>query len=358
MTSKDHVMDTASVKIGRDVGGHKAKEEGRQLKHAQWMKIQKERNEPIEVYSGSTYVAEMPLHLLTRFSKVAAGAFPRSKNDSNTTVTTNEDKDTEASGKKKLILDHGSGVEPPTSASVLICLDYMHNNKDVGREQILRPFHIPAEASILTLLNVYSAVLALGLRPFPRALEEILCNHVTANKPTAEALQSFYHHLPEGKLLTRILTSIVEKQMDEQYSVEEDTDLTDLVKSDDYLTYRIDGIRSSRIRQRRNADYAAKMKMGWDSVEAEAVSAGTSLDHANLLRIDTGAQDNGNGYGREKAKAGGKGSKTKSKTSKPKEPPNIPLANPDRPEEVQSPAEEAAKTGNGKGVNGKHVPGT
>ncbi|KAI6911545.1 hypothetical protein KC318_g4441 [Hortaea werneckii] len=332
MTSKDHVMDTATVKIGRDVGGHKAKEEVRQLKHAQWMKIQKERNEPIEVYRGSTYVSEMPLHLLTRFSKVAAGAFPRSKNDSNTTVTTTEDKDTKTSGKRKLILDHGSGVEPPTSASILICLEYMHSNKSVGREQILRPFHLPAEASIQTLLNVYSAVLALGLRPFPRTLEDILCNHVTANKPTAEALQSFYHHLPEGKLLTRILTSIVEKQMDEQYSVEEDTALTDLINSDDYLSYRINGIRSSRIRQRRNADYAAKMKMGWDN-------------------------GNGNGHGRQKAKAGGKGSKTKPKISKPKEPPSSPQANADRPEEAQRPAEEAAKTGNGKGVSGKHVPG-
>ncbi|KAI7210613.1 hypothetical protein KC333_g8139 [Hortaea werneckii] len=351
-------MDTATVKIGRDVGGHKAKEEGRQLKHAQWMKIQKERNEPIEVYSGSTYVAEMPLHLLTRFSKVAAGAFPRSKNDSNTTATPTEDKDTETSGKRKLILDHGSGVEPPTSTSVVICIDYMHENKSVSREQILGAFHIPAEASIQTLLNVYSAVLALGLRPFPRTLEDILCNHVTANKPTAEALQSFYHHLPEGKLLTRILTSIVEKQMDEQYSVEENTALTDLINSDDYLIYRINGIRSSRIRQRRNADYAAKMKMGWDSVEAEAASAGTPLDHANLLRIDTGAHGKRNSHGRQKAKVGGKGSKTnKSKTTKPKEPPNSRQDDADCPEEAQRPAKEAAKTGNGKGVNGKHVPG-
>lgn len=357
MTSNEHVMETATVKIGRDVGGRKAKEQGRQIKHAQWMKIQKEKNEPIEVYSGSVYVGEMPLHLLTRFSKVAAGAFPRSKKDANTTVTTTEDKDTETSGKRKLILDHGSGVDPPTSASVLICLEFMQSNKSVGRTQILRPFHLPAEASIQTLLNVYSAVLALGLRPFPRALEDILCNHVTANKPTAEALQSFYHSLPEGKLLTRTLTSIVEKQMDGQYSVEEDTALTDLINSDDYLSHRINGIRSSRIRQRRNADYTAKMKMGWDSVEAEATSGATSFDRVNISRADTAIHGKTSGHSRQKAKAGGKGSKTKSKTSEPKEPPNTPQANADRPEEAKRRAEEAAKTGNRKGVNGEHVPG-
>lgn len=265
-------MDTATVKIGRDVGGHKAKEQGRQMKHAQWMKIQKVKNEPIEVYSGSTYVGEMPLHLLTRFSKVATGAFPRSKNDPDISATTTVDKETETLGKRKLILDHGSGVEPPTNTSVLICLDYMHNNKSVGRDQSLQAFHIPAEASILTLLNVYSAVLALDLRPFPRTLEKILCNHVTVNKPTAEVLEYFYQRLPQGKLLTRTLTSIVEKQIDGQYSVEEDTALTDLIDSDDYLTRRMNGIRSSRIRQSRNEDYAAKTKMRWNSVEAEATS--------------------------------------------------------------------------------------
>lgn len=153
MTAIEHVMDTATVRIGRDVVGYKAREQGRRLKHAQSMKIQKEKNEPIEVYSGSTYVAEMPLCLLTRFSKLAAGALPRSKNGSNISATATVDKDTETSGKRKLILHHWSGVEPPTDASVLICLDYMRDNKSVGREQILQAFHIPAEASILTLLN-------------------------------------------------------------------------------------------------------------------------------------------------------------------------------------------------------------
>ncbi|KAI7216364.1 hypothetical protein KC343_g2301 [Hortaea werneckii] len=198
-------MDTAAVKIGRDAGGHKARGQGWRMKHAWSMKIQKEENEPIEVYSGSTYVAEMPLHLLTCFSKVAAGAFPRSKNESNMSATATVDKDIETSGKRKLFLDHGSGVEPPTDASVLICLDYMRNNKSVGCEQILQAFRIPAEASILTLLNVYSAVPALDLRPFFRTLENILCNHVTAKKPTAEVLEYFYQRLPEGKLLTRTL---------------------------------------------------------------------------------------------------------------------------------------------------------
>ncbi|KAI7500755.1 hypothetical protein KC367_g3407 [Hortaea werneckii] len=256
MTSNDHVMDTATVKIGRDVGGHKAKEQGRQMKHAQWMKIQKVKNEPIEVYSGSTL----------RLGR------SRAPIDPDISATTTVDKETETLGKRKLILDHGSGVEPPTNTSVLICLDYMHNNKSVGRDQSLQAFHIPAEASILTLLNVYSAVLALDLRPFPRTLEKILCNHVTVNKPTAEVLEYFYQRLPQGKLLTRTLTSIVEKQIDGQYSVEEDTALTDLIDSDDYLTRRMNGIRSSRIRQSRNEDYAAKTKMRWNSVEAEATS--------------------------------------------------------------------------------------
>ncbi|GAB1741798.1 hypothetical protein NU219Hw_g7206t1 [Hortaea werneckii] len=357
MASKDHVMDTATVKIGRDVGGYKAKEQRRQVKHAQWMKIQKEKNEPIEVYSGSAYVGEMPLHLLTRFSKVAAGVFPRSKNDANNTATTTAGKDTESSGKRKLVLDHGSGFEPPTSASVLICLDYMQNNKGVGREQVLRPFHIPTGASILTLLNVYSAVLALGVRPFPGVLEKILCDHVTANKPTADVLEYFYQRLPEDRLLTRTLTSIVEKQMDEQYSVEEDTALTDLINSDDYLNYRINGIRSSRIRLRRNADHAAKMKMGWDSVEAEATSVGTSFDRVNITRVDTAIHGKTSEHNRQEAKAGAKGFKTESKTSKPKEPPNTPQVNADCLEEAQRCGEEDPKTGNGKGVNGKHVPG-
>ncbi|KAI7279849.1 hypothetical protein KC345_g5126 [Hortaea werneckii] len=357
MASDDHVMDTATVKIGRDVGGHKAKEQGRQLKHAQWMKIQKEKNEPIEVYSGTTYVAAMPLHLLTRFSKVAAGAFPRYKNDPDTTATVPVDKDTETLGKRKLILDHRSGIEPPTIAAVLICLDYMHNNKSVGREQILLAFHIPAEASILTLLNVYSAVLALGLRPFPHTLGKILCNHVTANKPTAKVLEYFYQRLPEGKLLTRTLTSIVEKQIDEQYSVEENTALTDLIDRDDCLTRRINGIRSSRIRQRRNADYAAKMKMGWDSVEAEATSQGASLAHFGPARIHTAAHVKVEGHGPQKAKADGNGSKTKSKRSKAKQSSTTPRPEADHFQGAERRTEEADKAGNGKGVNGKDVPG-
>ncbi|KAI6882054.1 hypothetical protein KC363_g5769 [Hortaea werneckii] len=357
MTSNDHVMDTPTVKIGRDVGGHKAKKQWRQLKHAQWMKIQKEKNEPIDVYSGSMYVAEMPLHLLTRFSKVAAGAFPRSKNDPDISATTTIDKETESLGKRKLILDHESGVEPPTNASVLICLDYMNNNKSVGRDQSLQAFHTPAEASILTLLNVYAAVLALDLRPFPRTLEKLLCNHVTVNKPTAEVLEYFYQRLPQGKLLTRTLTSIVEKQIDGQYSVEEDTALTDLIDSDDYLTRRMNGIRSSRIRQSCNADHAAKMKMGWDSVEAKATSQGASLAHVSPARTHTAVHGNVKGHGGQKDEAGGKGHKTKSKKSKPKEPSATPDFATGPFEEARRRTEEADKTGNDKGVNCKHVPG-
>ncbi|KAI6832985.1 hypothetical protein KC332_g3041 [Hortaea werneckii] len=336
MPSNDHVMDIATVKIGREVGGHKAKEQGRQLKHAQRMKVQQEKNEPIEVYSGSNYVAEMPLHVLTRFSKIAAGAFPRSKTDPNTTVTTTEDKDTKTSGKRMLILDHGSGVRPPTNAAVLICLDYMHNNKSVGREQILQAFHIPAEASILTLLNVYAAVLALGLRPFPNTLEKILCNYVTANKPTAEVLEYFYQRLPEGKLLTRTITSIVEKQIDEQYSIEENKALTDLIDRDDYLTRHKDG-------------------MG--SVEAEATSQGASFAHLSSSSVDTAVHGKVKGHGREKAKAGCKGSKTKSKKSEPKESSTTPQPKTDHFEEAERRTEEVDRAGNGKGVNGKHVPG-
>ncbi|KAI6868113.1 hypothetical protein KC343_g2868 [Hortaea werneckii] len=358
MTANEHVMDTATVKIGRDVGGYKAREQGRRFKHAQSMKIQKEKNEPIEAYSGSTYVAEMPLCLLTRFRKLAAGALPRSKNGSNISATDTVYKDTETLGKRKLILDHGSGVEPPTDASVLICLEYMRNNKSVGREQILQAFHIPAEASTLTLLNVYSAFLALDLRPFYRALENVLCNHVTANKATVEVLEYFNQRLPEGKLLTRTLTSIVEKQIDEQYSVEEDTALISLIDSDDFLTRRMNGIRSSRIRKRRNADYAAKMKMGWDNVEAEATCQGASLAHFSPARVDTAVHGKVKGHGRQKAKAGRRGSKTKLKKSKPKETSTKPQPKKDHFEEAEHRAEEANRMGNGKGVNGKHVPGT
>ena len=292
----------------------------------------------------------MPLRLLTRFSQVAAGAFPRPKNEPNISATATVDKETETSGKRKLILDHGSDVEPPTDASVLICLDYMRGNKSVGREQVLPTFHIPAEASILTLPNVYSAALALDLRPVPRTLKNISRNHVTAKQPTAEVLEYFYQRLPEGKLLTCTLTSIVEKQIDEQYSVEEDTALTDLIDSDDFLTQRMNGIGSSRIRQRRTADYAAKMKMAWDSVEAEATSQGASLAHVSPARIDTAVHGKVKGHGRQKAKAGGRGSKTKSEKSKPKEPSTTQELKTDN-------FEEADRVGSGKGVNGKHVHG-
>jgi len=225
-------------------------------------------------------------------------------------------------------------------------------------------------------VNVYSAALALKMRPFPLNLERTLCQSVTQNAPTKVLLEYFYERLPESPVLTRTLTSVVDYW--NKYTDEERKTFNDLASADNYLDTRFIGIQRARDgkqrrarKQEEHAKHEGKMAANWQQLDKDVASEGDAASISTPRAAGRSVSGGGKGnQGRgqrdrkvvakkEKSADGGEGSGKEKVPEKTK-----PKA--DRWAEAERKAQEIAGVkvekepevkGNGKGVEGKHVPG-
>lgn len=402
--------------------------------------------ETVDVYVGETFVQQVPLRLLTRFSRAAAAVFPRQQNDNKTNtggVLTGEKKqwaDGEDDGNldvkqlaaqvEKLppitgkavqhpVIDKGvsggvetdvqsaessktaqaradeepvakkatapnqnvfilgfEGKEPPLPAAVRNCLDWMNLNKFVHGNEKLADFHVPEQASLKKLINIYVATLSLELRPFPNHLQRILFEFVTQIPTTADELQYIKQRLPPCALLTRVFTSCIDHEAQGSYDADELKKLQEAVAADSYLFGRFRGIRSKRSQEAKQAGAKKSMQETWNALDAEIDAEGGGPSAGASREFERSTAVNGQGGGRrtqhprrqqegkgkvtadteskEKrgatAKGSAKGKAEQTATPKPAEEPK-PKA--DRWLEAErKAAENAKKSGGGKGDGG------
>ncbi|KAK5127938.1 hypothetical protein LTR85_005055 [Meristemomyces frigidus] len=430
-------MDTKITYIGKNtnqkaINGDKQKGDGPKF-------TPRPKPELVEIYIGDTFVRQMKLHTLTRFSSLAAETFPRPKTEVKKAVKAGTEASSDAeegSASKKWADDKGGKIDlekateqvnglsltstgegetkksattdgagggkgskmpatvpvhmahkgseaaksakksalptPPTQKEVLIlgdaelllpdlhavrmCLEWMIENQGVHGDQRLADFHIADGAPVKALISMYQAALCLGMRPFPRHLEDILKEIVTDSPPTADMLRFAYDRLPECPVLTRIITSSIQHEEKRHYTEEEHKLIQELVAGDDWLNKRFTQITDARIARRRENSGRRRMEAGWaameKSLEAEEGGPGPRMpgragQPATAMGRVAGPGDGGKRNQRgeksgEKGKVGaGKDTKGGAVASEPA---------PAKPKE-------AKKEGNGRGLGGRHVPG-
>ncbi|KAK4546570.1 hypothetical protein LTR36_001787 [Oleoguttula mirabilis] len=265
--------------------------------------------------------------------------------------------------KKALILGDAE-LALPNLAAVRTCLDWMNDNQIVHGNQKLRDFHVPEGAPLNSLVNMYQAALCLGMRPFPRHLEDIIKEIVTDSPPTADMLHYMYERLPVCPVLTRIMTSCIQHEEKRHYNQEDFKAIQALVAGDEWLSARFEEIQSSRIARRKEQSGKKRMESGWAALEKdlEAEKDGLGARMAGRIGQTSATTDKGvgQGSGRQRNRRQQKGS-DQAKTGKDVK--DNTAASEQVPEKTNADSDavkqkpEIKKEGNGKGVRGAHVPG-
>ncbi|KAK5686946.1 hypothetical protein LTS10_001082 [Elasticomyces elasticus] len=386
-------MDNTTVKIGfKTSNSSKPK-----AQHAQ--KRVTPKPQLVEIYVRDELVKTIPLRQLIRFSKAAARAFPKPeekaasseggdevkdssiekvespcKNAKDTKKTTTPQNLVGSKGKpakpanakngkvevvsspkslpnKIFIVESANAWTLPTVKAVHQCLTWMDLNKHVHGGQPLGTFYLPEMSegvSLASYVDVYAAVLALQLRPFPTNLRQRVMDVVTKNKPLAEDLSYIGERVPllDG-VITRVLTSCF--NWAEAYEDHEWAELCDYLNVYPELKVRFKEIEASREwnreRQDRWANGTQRLQRGWQELDPS-----TSYDHQ---------AGNGNGSGKKRAgkkekrngEGNGQGDPTGTAPSKEAQPGELAVGN------KEAVASKKEVDGNGKGIGGKHVPG-
>ncbi|KAI6911429.1 hypothetical protein KC318_g2579 [Hortaea werneckii] len=399
-------MDTAQVMIGHDVGGRKAKAAANAEKHAQAQRRREAYREKVDILVNGTLVREMEMGVLIRFSKVASDKFTQAIKEQTVlkdrgdgqNVSWADDKDskvdvkeltkqvknlprTSSSGngvrkglpqainnkatlneyvnkqssepvkangkatqhpegskqqKKSLNLSHGDGTIEPTPQAVNTLLELMLANANVHSNKPLLDLDVPGNASDIALLDVYSAAIVLGLRPFPRHLERIMRNIVSNQAPDAAMVGVWLTRLPKSQVLTRLLTSVAQHQEEGAYMADEFKNIRAVIAADRYINTRFTGILKSRKAESMASQHQRRMASNWSKVEAEGKEQ--QGDVYSLKELDNVL---------EKTQAPASPKQTNAQEVLKSGP------TPKKSDE----AKKATKQGNGKGVDGRHVPG-
>lgn len=198
----------------------------------------------------------------------------------------------------------------PTAAAVRTCLDWMTTNSTVHGDMKLGVFLIPKNAAVTSLVNVYAAAMCLGMRPFPRNLEEVLKQIVTDEPPKATMLQYFYERLPDSSVLTRIITSCVQHSEQGQYEAVEYEAIDAYVGANEWLYDRFAEIQASRVRRRRENGAKRAMQRDWAELEKEAGAeeAGLGVRYTGVGQQGSGPSKDGTAQApRRQQNAKGKG---------------------------------------------------
>ncbi|KAK3656569.1 hypothetical protein LTR56_002917 [Elasticomyces elasticus] len=383
-------MDNTKVKIGfKTSNSSKPK-----TQHAQ--KRTSPKPQLVEIYVRDELVKTIPLRQLIRFSKAAARAFPKpeekaasseggdevkdsadekantpSKDIKNTTKATTPQnlagskgktakptnakngKTEVASSPKPLpnqifIVESANAWTLPTVKAVHQCLTWMDLNKNIHGGQPLGPFYLPEMSegvSLASYVDVYAAVLALQLRPFPGNLRQRVMDLVSQNKPVADDLIYIGERVPllDG-VITRVLTSCF--NWAEAYEDHEWAELCDYLNMYPELKVRFKEIEASRERNRERQDRPAngtqRLQRGWQELDPSTP----------LVRQAGGGNVNGKKRAGKTEKRNGEGKGQTTTAPSEKTHPNE-LAVGDG----EAVAAKKEVDGNGKGVGGKHVPG-
>ncbi|KAI7235394.1 hypothetical protein KC330_g4294 [Hortaea werneckii] len=238
--------------------------------------------------------------------------------------------------KKSLNLSHGDGTIEPTPQAVNTLLELMLANANVHSNKPLLDLDVPGNASDIALLDVYSAAIVLGLRPFPRHLERIMKNIVSNQAPGAAMIGVWLTRLPKSQVLTRLLTSVAQHHEDGAYMANEFKNIRAVIAADSYINMRLTGILKSRKAESLASQHQQRMASNWSKVEAE------------------GKEQQGDVYSLKEL--GQILEKTQAPTSPKQMIPQEVLKSGPSPKKGDE-AKKPAKQGSGKGVGGRHVPG-
>ncbi|KAI6834579.1 hypothetical protein KC340_g4621 [Hortaea werneckii] len=238
--------------------------------------------------------------------------------------------------KKSLNLAHGDGTIEPTPQAVNTLLELMLANANVYSNKPLLDLDVPGNASDIALLDVYSAAIVLGLRPFPRHLERIMKNIVSNQAPGAAMIGVWLTRLPKSQVLTRLLTSVAQHHEEDAYKSDEFKNIRAVIAADRYINTRFTGILKSRKAESLASQHQRRMASNWSKVEAEDKEQ--QGDVYSLKEL-------GNVLDKTQAPASPKqtiAQKVLKSGPTPKK---------------SDEAKKATKQGNAKGVGGRHVPG-
>ena len=205
----EHANETPTMLIGSNtVSGHRAKSKGPPT---------------VEVSTDGTFLRRVPLKELTRFSKVAAAAFPRpepSEKPANVGAA--------QSSKKQLDLHLNTfKLQPPEDAFDL-AFEWMDNAKLTPRGNPLPDYCVPQPESLgyERLVDSYAAAVVLDIRPAPHKLRRTLLSCITEERPTRATLKYVHEHLPiNDVVMTRFITSYFEHRDKSEYTREEQDEI-------------------------------------------------------------------------------------------------------------------------------------
>ena len=204
----EHANETPTMLIGSNTVNGNRNKRGTSAKQKKRPLPKSKEYLQVEVSANGTVVRQMPLQVLTRFSKVAAAAFPRpepSEKPANVGAA--------QSSKKKLDLHLNTFKFQPPEDAFDLAFDWMDNAKltprgnptpDYGGPQ-------PESRSLEEQVNIYAAAVALGIRPAPHKLRQTLLSCITEERPTRATLKYVHEHLPiDDAVMTRFITSYFE----------------------------------------------------------------------------------------------------------------------------------------------------
>ncbi|KAI7340002.1 hypothetical protein KC315_g935 [Hortaea werneckii] len=238
--------------------------------------------------------------------------------------------------RKSLNLAHGDGTIEPTPQAVNTLLELMLVNANVHSNKPLLDLYVPENASDIALLDVYSAVIVLGLRPFPNHLERVMRSIVSNQAPGAAMVGVWLTRLPKSQVLTRLLTSVVQHHEEGAYMAGEFKNIRAVIAADSYINTRFTGILKSRKAESLARQHQQRMISNWNKVEGE------------------GKEQEGDVYSLKEPEH------VLEKTQTPASPKQMiaqeVLKSGLAPKKGNK-AKKASEQGNGKGVGGRHVPG-
>lgn len=286
--------------------------------------------EMIEIQThDKTVVGNAEAKAVFRFSTKARETFPKPPKDVKKGAESKA-----GDNKKVLVVSHGDGTMEPTAGAIRMCLDWMSANKMVHGNQKLLPFHVNTSAGELALLDLYSAVQAIGSRPFPRVLENLLKDVITNSDAfSPERVRCYATRLPKSPVLTRLLTACVQNFEDGLYDEACWREIRNVFAEDKYLNGRFNSIVRSRRYAAAAQAHERRMAEGW----------------SRLSREVTGDSD-GETTSNNKSKGG-------SSSAPQHDSMNATTATTAKTATATTSKAEEKDAGNGRGVGGRHVPG-
>ena len=403
-------MDTRVIKIGSTVS---AKQQDAKKKAAGKNLIPPKR-ELVELWTDGGFVSRIPFSLLVRFSQFASEDFRRvdelaaekarkerealvcvsSGSGAVNQATTNKATARQATEAATTAIYDAPGTKPddrrilelallevdgsfmpvyPTPFAIQKCVDWMNINAYNRGSATLIPFTVPKNITFHGILDIYTAVLSLDLRPFPREIYDQLMERLSENPHTIDDLKYIHERIPtSNRMVTRILTSMLKYKKLNRYTLSEWTEIQDYYSRFATLSKRFHEIAHKRVENREEREERSRRTR-------EADASRNFYDHWEGL-VKIGGQDK-DGATRKVTRSERRRISKAARAQKTASPPVVPrtvlaayqpgsksaghsdggsvseVSGIKSEPAIRTQLKEEAWTGNGKGVGGRHVPG-